>query len=327
MPGAGTQQRRAASSTPREPLGQVRVERGLRGPGLSGQPTAVEPVGDRRRAARPSRVDVDSSAPRASSQAVTAHGMALTPPGSTHEPCPRWPGSRVRSAAARAASTRRAQPSIASCRSASAVVPAWLASPGKSSRHRPCGQMSVPTPTGWPRSIRPRPCSTCSSTKLPIRRSVSGSGPIRPGRRPARRAAPRPCVIPSASVSAQRPVGGQRAGDHPRAGAGDAEPGALLVDEVDHPDRPAGPNPRSRSAIDRGEGADHAQRAVERAAVGHAVQVRAGDHARARWSGSPHQAHWLPIRSSTRSSPRAARLAGEPLAQLADRHAVQANRR
>ena len=86
----------------------------------------------------------------------------------------------------RAASTVEASPIMASCRSSSRVVPAWLASPGKSIRHRPCGQMSVPIATGWPRSISPRPCSTCSSTKAPIRRSASGSGPIAAGSRPAR---------------------------------------------------------------------------------------------------------------------------------------------
>ena len=79
----------------------------------------------------------------------------------------------------------------------------------------------------------------------------------------------------------QRSFGGQHAGDHPGAGAGHAEPGPFLVDEVDHADRPVGLERPGAQGIDRRERADHAQRAVERAAVGHAVQVRAGDDARA----------------------------------------------
>ena len=137
-------------------------------------------------------------APRASSQPVTALGIALTPPGVTTtlpivatQPCV--------IAASRAASTAPAYPSIASWRSSSRVVPAWLASPVKSSRHRPCGQMSLPTATGWSRSTRARPCSTCSSTKLPIRRRASSSRPIWCGSRPAALRASA-IVVPSASV-------------------------------------------------------------------------------------------------------------------------------
>ena len=80
-------------------------------------------------------------------------------------------------AAARVASTARAQSITASRRSLSLVVPAWLASPGISIRHRLCAHSPLPTPTARPRSIRPRPCSTCSSTKAPTRARVSGSGP------------------------------------------------------------------------------------------------------------------------------------------------------
>ena len=137
-------------------------------------------------------------APRASNQPVTALGIALTPPGvtatlpivATH-PCVM--------AASRAASTAPAYPSIASCRSSSRVVPAWLASPAKSRRHRPCGQMSLPTAIGWSRSTSARPCSTCSSTKLPMRRSASSSRPIWCGSRPAALSASA-IVVPSASA-------------------------------------------------------------------------------------------------------------------------------
>ena len=69
------------------------------------------------------------------------------------------------------------------------------------------------------------------------------------------------------------PVRVQLPGDDPGPGAGDAEPGALLVGEVDDGDRPTGREPVVPQGIERGEGADHAQRPVEGAAVGHRVQV------------------------------------------------------
>ena len=53
------------------------------------------------------------------------------------------------------------------------VVPAWLACPAKSKRQRPCGQISLASPTATSRSTRSRPCSTCSSTKVPTRSSES----------------------------------------------------------------------------------------------------------------------------------------------------------
>ena len=149
---------------------------------------------------------------------------------------------------------------------------------GSRCRQRPCGQMSVPTATGWPRSTSPRPCSTCSSTNAPTRpqRLRVRTEVVRDrGRPPASASA---MVTPSASVSAAGPVGGQRAGDHPRPGAGHAEPGALLVDEVHHPDRPGRPEALGPQRVHRGERADHAERAVVRAAVGDRVQVRAGHH-------------------------------------------------
>ena len=91
--------------------------------------------------------------------------------------------------------------------------------------------------TAWPGSTRARPCSTCSSTKVPTRTSVSSSRPSGAGSRPA------PCKAsamdtpsgsgrPSARSAPSAPV---RAG----AGASDAEPGALLVGEIDDAD-PAG---------------------------------------------------------------------------------------
>ena len=68
----------------------------------------------------------------------------------------------------------------------------------------------------------------------------------------------------------------------------------------------AGVNPLLAQGIQRGEGRHDTERAVERAAVGHRVEVRADHDAGPSVSGSPRQAHWLPARSSTTSSPRAA---------------------
>ncbi len=98
-----------------------------------------------------------------------------------------------------AASTVYANASIGSWRSAIRVVPAWFASPVKSSRQRPCGQMEVATPTGAPRSTSARPCSMCSSTKVPMRPSRSGSAPRPDGSAPA-------LCIASASVTPSRSV-------------------------------------------------------------------------------------------------------------------------
>ena len=99
---------------------------------------------------------------------------------------------------------------MASWRSSMRVVPAWLASPGMSMRQRPCGQMSVPMATARAGSVRSSPpsgasasalpCSTCSSTKRPMRRTASSSRPSVSGSRPALRQASA-IETPSASVS------------------------------------------------------------------------------------------------------------------------------
>ena len=82
----------------------------------------------------------------------------------------------------------------------------------------------------------PCPARRAARRSAPIRRRVSSSRPRVAGSRPAR------CIAsaietPSVSVSAAGPVGAERAGDDAGARAGDAEPGALLVDEVDDPQR------------------------------------------------------------------------------------------
>jgi hypothetical protein len=69
----------------------------------------------------------------------------------------------------------------------------------------------------------------------------------------------------------------QLSGGEPGADAGEAEAGALLVAEVD--DREGAPEADLAGAqfVEGGEGGDHAEGPVEGAAVGHGVQVRAGD--------------------------------------------------
>ena len=122
-----------------------------------------------------------------------------------------------------------------------------------------------------PRSTRPRPCSTCSSTYVPTRRGFP-----RRGRRGDVASGPRHRLghlTPSASLSASARSARQRAGDHSRTGAGDAEPRALLVGEVHDGDRAAGSNPCRPQRIDGGEGRHDAERPVEGAPVGNRVQV------------------------------------------------------
>ncbi len=95
------------------------------------------------------------------------------PPGSTSSR-PNVARAPASVASWREASTVAAYACIGSWRSCISVAPAWLASPQKSSRQRPCGQIAVATPTAAPAWISDRPCSTCSSTNVPMlsRRSV-----------------------------------------------------------------------------------------------------------------------------------------------------------
>ena len=131
-------------------------------------------------------------------------------------------------------------------------------------------------------------------------------------------------LTPSASLEASRAVGAHGSGDHPRPGAGDPEAGALLVDEVHDPDGSEGLpalGPRLRlEQVEGGEGAHHAQRAVEGSAVGNAVEVGAGhDPLLAAGGGGigvapprPLVAH--AVLGQVEAAGRA--LAGEPLAQV-----------
>src|SRR5690606_16556419 len=70
---------------------------------------------------------------------------------------------------------------------------------------------------------------------------------------------------------------GELPGGEAGANASQAEAGALLVAEVDDAERPGGPGAPVAECVQGGEGGHHAEGAVEGAAVGHGVQVRAGD--------------------------------------------------
>ena len=149
-----------------------------------------------------------------------------------------------------------------------------------------------------------RPCQVDAPTAVRVDRGAHRDGPVEVGERPSlldvqldERADPaqRLRIGTQRRVARARdrlghrhavgvgepggPVGGQRAGEDPRARAGDAEPGAFLVAEEGHAQRPGRGEPLRAQGVDRGERADDAERAVERAAVGHRIQVGAGDDA------------------------------------------------
>ena len=207
---------------------------------VTGGPRLLDGRGCRPRARRRRRRarTASSAGPRASSQAVTADGIAFTPFGSTRT-LPTVASAPCRSAAARAARTAAAQ------REHRVVA---VGQPGGARRGRPgragpaasgrAARSTTATPTGAPSSTSARPCSTCSSTKVPIRRRVSSSRPSAAGSRPARghRLGHRRAVVVGQRAG---PVGVERAGEQPGAGAGDAEPGALLVGEAGDAHRPA----------------------------------------------------------------------------------------
>jgi hypothetical protein len=75
---------------------------------------------------------------------------------------------------------------------------------------------------------------------------------------------------------AARTTGGHGTGDDAGPGAGDTEPGALLIDEVDHADGPTGFETLVPQRIDGRERADHAERSVEGTTVRDAVEVGPG---------------------------------------------------
>ncbi len=81
-------------------------------------------------------------------------------------------------------------------------------------------------------------------------------------------------------VPVAQPVGvgdGELSGGEPGPDAGQAEAGALLVTEVGDGQRSGELRSPAAEFVERGEGGHHAERAIEGAAVGDGVQVRAGD--------------------------------------------------
>ena len=129
----------------------------------------------------------------------------------------------------RARSSRRGDPPAGSCRRG------WprRGSPVASGRAARCRCRSPPAAAGR----RGRgPARRAARRRRPTRRSVSGSGPTS-----LRIAAGRPHGLrhahPVGVGQPERPLGSHGPGDHPRPGAGHPEPGALLVAEVDDPDR------------------------------------------------------------------------------------------
>ena len=211
---------------------------------------------------------------------------------------------------------------MASSRSSSAVVPAWLASPGD---------------VDAPAAVRPDVAADSHGVTEVDER-------VGPARRAARRTSPT-----RASVSSSRPrcvgsltrpahrlrhrhaVAGPRArgpGRRPRAPVMTREPAQATPNlapsssvKLTTPTGRCGWKPPCAQEVDGGEGTHHAERAVEGPAVRHRVEVRADDDPRVAGGDGAHPGH--PTRPtgcpSGRSSGRdrgRSHSAGEPLAQV-----------
>ena len=296
-----------------QPVDEAGVERRRRRPRLEGRRRAVR-RGLGRHGLDRGVHGVLAAAPRVEPGGDVARDR-VDAARARRRPCRRWRRNRAPRHTTSRSGRRWRGRSSASWRSSMRVVPAWLASPGMSMRHRPCGQMSVPMATaraGSERSSVPSgasasalPCSTCSSTK----RADAADGLVvaaerRRGRvRPARQASA--IVTPSPSAS-------ERARSASRAPVMMREPAQAMPKrapssstKLTTPSGTSGSNPASRSAS-----------TVARALTtpsGPSKAPPSGTESRCEpmttpgvVSGSPHQAHWLPARSSTTSRPRAA---------------------
>ena len=149
------------------------------------RPAGVEPGGD------PGRDGVDAA------------GLDGTLPTVATQPCARRRPRAARTAAASRASGRGGPP-------AGWCPRGWPRRRGPAASGR--AARSRPTPTGWPRSTRPRPCSTCSSTNGRSAPASRDRGPRCAGSRPGRR---HRLGHGDAVGVGERPgpVGAQRAGD------------------------------------------------------------------------------------------------------------------
>jgi hypothetical protein len=103
-----------------------------------------------------------------------------------------------------------------------------------------------------------------------------------------------------------------------RSDAGHAEPGTLFIGECDHGDRDDGCDAAGPDEIDRVERRHHAQRPVERTAVGYRVEVRSGDEGTlgvaAPTGGHPPGPH-VAVAVLLDSQAATLRFGGEPFAQ------------
>ena len=209
----------------------------------------------------------------------------------------------------------RANASIGSSRSARRVVPAWLAWP------------SIVEP---PPAVRPdrrrdgdRPVEVDQTAALfdvqfdeggdPAQRCGVTSDVVRVAARAPDRFGHRDAVLVGQCAGA---VGVEGAGDQPRAAAGNAEAGTFLVAEVDDPDRTGGPEPLVPQGIHGQQRRHHTERPVERAAVGHRVQVRAADDTGRLVRVTP-PGPLVPGRVLDEVEPARGALVGEPVAQRA----------
>ena len=148
--------------------------------------------------------------PRASSQAVTCDGMALTPFGATCDLAAGGDGAvALGRGPRRPAPTGEGRASGRRGRPAGWCRRGW---PGRRSRsrQRPCGQIAVPDRDRRGRGRpAPAPCSTCSSTKrADPRPAPPGPGRQRPASSPAARR-PRPASRRRRRRSAGGPLGGR----------------------------------------------------------------------------------------------------------------------
>lgn len=243
---------------------------------------------------------ISSSPARQSSHTSTWLAMTFVPPGvtSTRPTVARAPAR----ASARTGICAIVAPAatIGSRRPDMRVVPAWLPWPVKRSRQRPWPRTLDATPTGAPRSISPRPCSTCSSRNRPMRDSAASSRPARAGSSPAPASVsasvhPEVSVSASALLAASSPVSSL----DPRQGTPKREPSSSANTTT-----ATGRDGRMPLAISRWT----ASRALTTPS-GPSKAPPPGTESRwlpvtsAPGPGGPHQAQMLPLPSWSMSSP------------------------
>ena len=188
VPGPGRQHRRGTPSAPASTCAsRSRSASSKTVGGIHDSSTGADAARPRR-PRRPATRTSSGAGPRASSQAVTSDGMALTPFGLHQHLADRGHGA----AAARAAAPGGGDHRGAARASGRRGRPAGWCRRGWPGRAGPAASGRAAR-SRWPRRPRrrrrrpdsSRPCSTCSSTKAPTRRSVSSSGPTASASSPA----------------------------------------------------------------------------------------------------------------------------------------------